>query len=139
EAGIFNYGSDITLENNPYEIMGMERLVEDQAPDYLGKAALARIRREGVKRRLVGVEIGAPELRAECAEYWPVRKDGRRVGHVTDAVWSPGLEKNIGYVWVPMEHWGRGTPREIETPGGEVRGRTAAIPFVDPTKRQPLH
>src|SRR5215470_15547636 len=78
-----------------------ERLIEDQAADYLGKAALARIRREGVKRRLVGVEIGAPELRAECAEYWPVRKDGRRVGHLTDAVWSPGLEKNIGYVWVP--------------------------------------
>ena len=139
EAGIFNYGSDITLENNPYEIMGMERLVEDQPGGYVGKSALARIRREGVKRRLVGVEIGGAEMRAECAEYWPVRRDGRRVGHVTDAVWSPGLEKNIGYVWVPTEHSAPGTQLEVETPTGVVAGRTAAIPFVDPTKRQPLH
>jgi aminomethyltransferase len=138
EAGIFNYGSDITLENNPYEVMGMERLVEDQAADYLGKAALARIRREGVKRRLVGIEIEAPELRAECAEYWPVRSDGRPVGHVTDAVWSPGLEKNIGYVWVPTELSAPGTRLEVQMPGGVVPGRTAAIPFVDPTKRRPL-
>jgi serine/threonine protein kinase len=27
EAGIFNYGSDMTIENNPFEIMGLERLV----------------------------------------------------------------------------------------------------------------
>ncbi len=139
EAGIFNYGSDITLENNPYEIMGMERLVEEQAADYLGKAALAQIRREGVKRRLVGIEIEAPELRAECAEYWPVRQGARRVGHVTDAVWSPGLEKNIGYVWVPTELGAPGTRLEVESSHGVLPGRTAAIPFVDPTKRRPLH
>ena len=138
EAGIFNYGSDIRLENNPYEIMGMERLVEEQAGDYLGKAALARIKREGVKRRLVGIEIESAELRAECAEYWPVRNGGRRVGHVTDAVWSPGLEKNIGYVWVPTELSAPGIPLEVDTPGGVVPGRTAAIPFVDPSKRRPL-
>ena len=139
EAGIFNYGSDITLENNPYQIMGMERLVEEQSAEYLGKAALARIRREGVTRRLVGIEIEAEELRAECAEYWPVRKDGRRVGHVTDAVWSPGLEKNIGYVWVPTELGAPGTRLEVESSHGVLPGRTAAIPFVDPTKRRPLH
>jgi len=139
EAGIFNYGSDLTLENNPYQIMGMERLVEEQSAEYLGKAALARIRREGVTRRLVGIEIEAPELRAECAEYWPVRKDGRRVGHVTDAVWSPGLEKNIGYVWVPTELSTPGTRLEVESSHGVLPGRTAAIPFVDPTKQRPLH
>jgi aminomethyltransferase len=58
---------------------------------------------------------------------------------VTDAVWSPGLEKNIGYVWVPTEHAAAGTRLEVETPGGILPARTAAIPFVDPTKRRPLH
>jgi aminomethyltransferase len=138
EAGIFNYGSDITLENNPYEVMGLERLVEDQEADYLGKAALERIRRQGVKRRLVGIEIEGRELRAELAEYWPARADGKEVGIVTDAIWSPGLKRNIGYVWVPTEISAPGTQLEVQTPGGAVTGRTRAIPFVDPKKRTPL-
>ena len=138
EAGIFNYGSDITLDNNPYEVMGLERLVEDQEADYLGKAALERIRREGVKRRLVGIEIEGPELRAELAEYWPVRAEGREIGFVTNAIWSPGLKRNIGYVWVPTAISEPGTQLEVQTPAGAVAGRTTAIPFVDPKKRTPL-
>ncbi len=138
EAGIFNYGSDITLENNPYEVMGLERLVEDQEADYLGKAALERIRRQGVKRRLVGIEIEGRELRAELAEYWPARANGKEVGFVTNAIWSPGLGRNIGYVWVPTEISEPGTQLEVQTPAGAVTGRTTAIPFVDPKKRRPL-
>ena len=138
EAGIFNYGSDITLDNNPYEVMGLERLVEDQEADYLGKAALERIRREGVKRRLVGIEIEGQELRAELAEYWPARAEGREVGFVTNAIWSPGLERNIGYVWVPTAISEPGTQLEVQTPAGAVAGCTTAIPFVDPKKRTPL-
>src|SRR5207245_7860365 len=57
EAGIFNYGSDMTIENNPFEVTGLERLVEPQDADYIGKAALERIRVEGVSRRLVGLEV----------------------------------------------------------------------------------
>lgn len=29
EAGIMNYNSDMTLHNNPFEIMGLEHLVEE--------------------------------------------------------------------------------------------------------------
>ena len=57
EAGIFNYRSDITLDDNPFEVTGLERLVEEQDGDYLGKEALERIRSEDVRRKLVGVEI----------------------------------------------------------------------------------
>ena len=55
EAGIFSYGADMTVQNNPFEITGLERLVEDQAADYIGKEALMRIKAEGVKRKLVGI------------------------------------------------------------------------------------
>ena len=37
--------------------MGLERLVEEQPQDYIGKAALERIRNEGVDRKLVGIEF----------------------------------------------------------------------------------
>jgi aminomethyltransferase len=137
EAGIFNYGSDMTISDTPLHLMGMERLVEEQPQDYLGKAALERLRREGVDRKLVGIELDMPELEAELDWFWPVSHGGREVGRVTDAVWSPGLRRNIGYVWVPIELAAPGTELEVHTPEGTVRGRTAAIPFVDPNKEVP--
>jgi aminomethyltransferase len=137
EAGIFNYGSDMTLENNPFELMGMERLVEEQPQDYIGKDALERIRREGVTRKLVGIDIDGDEIGFDPTDFWPVHHGGTRVGKVTDAVWSPRLERNIGYVWVPIELSAPGTELDIESEHGPLKGRTAEIPFVDPSKEAP--
>jgi len=137
EAGIMNYNSDMTLHNNPFEIMGLEHLVEEQPQNYIGKEALERIRREGVRRKLVGIELEGDELRAELSWFWPVSKDGRVVGEVTDAVWSPRLERNIGYVWVPVELSEPGNVLDVESESGRLVGRTAAIPFVDARKEVP--
>jgi glycine cleavage system aminomethyltransferase T len=138
EAGIFNYGSDMTLGDTPLHVMGMERLVEDQAQDYIGKAALEELRAKGVDRKLVGIELEGDELRAEMSEFWPVHSEGSVVGHMTDAVWSPGLEKNIGYVWVPIELASPGNRLDVEAEDGvRLVGHTASVPFVDPKKERP--
>jgi glycine cleavage system aminomethyltransferase T len=138
EAGIFNYGSDMTLDDTPLHVMGLERLVEDQPQNYIGKEALERLKREGVDRKLVGIELEGEELRAEMSEYWPVHHGGKRVGHMTDAIWSPGLGRNIGYVWVPIELAEPGTQLDVETEDGDhLTARTAPIPFVDPRKERP--
>jgi glycine cleavage system aminomethyltransferase T len=138
EAGIFNYGSDMNLGDTPFHVMGLERLVEDQPQEYIGKAALEAIRGSGVDRKLVGIELGGEELRAELSEYWPVFSGGSQVGHVTDAVWSPGVRRNIGYVWVPVELAEPGNRLSVQTENGdELVGTTAALPFVDPKKERP--
>ena len=63
EAGIFNYGNDMDVTNNPYEVTGLERLVElDNDNEVVSRAALERIRTEGVTRKLVGVTIEGPPL-----------------------------------------------------------------------------
>ncbi len=136
EAGIFDWGSDITLTDNPFEVTGLERLVEEQEADYIGKAALERIRREGVRRKLVGITIEGAKI-DQPTQYWHAYRHGERVGHVTDACWSPRLEQNIGYVWVPIELAEPGTTLDLDTDVGDRRGTTAAIPFVDPNKRVP--
>ena len=137
EAGIFNYNSDMTIENNPFELMGMERLVElDQEADFIGKDALRRVAEERA-RKLVGVEMPGDALSFEIAEAWPAHHDGKHVGRVTDLIWSPRLERNIGYVWVPIELSSPGTTIQVETPSGVVDATTAAIPFLDPTKKIP--
>ena len=138
EAGIFNYGSDIRITDTPFHVMGLERLVEDQPQDYIGKRALESLRAGGVDRKLVGIELEGDELRAEMSQYWDASVDGKKVGYLTDAVWSPGLAKNIGYVWVPIDLAEPGNRLDIETEdGAHLTGVTAAIPFVDPRKERP--
>jgi len=120
-------------------VTGLERLVEPQEADYIGKAALERIRTEGVSRKLVGIEVPGDPLPFELSEKRPALHDGQSVGTVTDLIWSPRLEKNIGYVWLPIELAGAGTPLEIVAPdGGKWAAQSASIPFLDPKKQVPL-
>jgi aminomethyltransferase len=137
EAGIFNFGSDMTPRDTPFHVMGLERLVEQQEQDYIGKAALERIRVEGVDRKLVGIVFDEGEPLPGIAQMWPARRDGREVGKVTCAVWSPRLERNIGYVWVPIDAASPGNRLTVESEHGTLTGETAAIPFVDPAKERP--
>jgi len=127
----------MTLADTPFHVMGLERLVEDQPQDYIGKAALERVRRDGVDRKLVGIEFDAGEPFPGITVSWPASSDGREVGRVTNAVWSPGLGRNIGYVRVPIGLAGAGNRIDVESEHGPVSGRTAAIPFVDPRKERP--
>jgi aminomethyltransferase len=136
EAGIFNYGSDMTIENNPFEITGMERLVEFSA-DFIGRATLERIAVQGVRRKLVGVEFGGEPFLMWLEDFWPVVRDGTAVGRLTSAGRSFRLEKNIGYAWVPAELAEPGTELELESPGGPVPAVTTALPFLDPGKDIP--
>lgn len=137
EAGIFNYGGDMTLENNPFEVTGLERLVEEKEAEYIGKDALRAIKARGVARKLVGVELTGDPLSIDCKDFWPVNADGRRVGKLTNAVHSPRLKRNIGYAWVPIELTGVGTKLEVESPGGPYVAEVVPLPFYDPKKEVP--
>lgn len=137
EAGIMNYGSDMTLNDTPLHVQSLEHLVEDQPQDYIGKGALEALKARGVDRKLVGIEFEGDELRAELTWFWPVHKDGTEVGKVTDAIWSPKLNKNIGYVWVPIALAEPGTTVDVESESGHLVGTIATIPFIDPKKEEP--
>jgi glycine cleavage system aminomethyltransferase T len=143
EGGILAHGADITFDTNPFEVgMGYDWMVNlDQEADFVGKDALARIKAEGVHRKLAGVEIGGARLGSfndgSMVDYFPVYHEGTRVGHVTSACYSPRLERNIGYAMLPVELTGLGTTVDVDT-GHEI---TPAVvvpkPFIDPTKDQP--
>ena len=137
EAGILNYPSDINLDVNPFEV-GLGWLVDaDKRADYVGKEALTRIRKEGAKRKLVGVEIHGEPFAGWVPEHWPVRKDREVVGRLTAGAYSPRLEKNIGYALVPIGLSKVGTRLVVETPMGDREATVVRKPFVDPTKAIP--
>jgi len=141
EGAIFNWGADMTYDNNPIE-MGLERLVGWKLDDdaSISLPALRRIREAGVSRRIVGVEIDGDPFPALNFTKWPAyRADGGEpVGKVTSAIWSPRLERNIGYCWVPVEMAEPGTRLQIETEWGSRDATVVPMPFVDPEKRIPV-
>ena len=145
EAGILALGPgcDMWFDTNPYEVeMGYEWMVDlEQEADFIGKDALRRIKAEGVRRKLVGVEIGGASLGSyndgSMIDVFPVYSDGRPVGTVTSACYSPRLERNIGFAMVPIEYAEFGTQLEVEAPTGRQPAVVVRKPFIDPEKEVP--
>src|SRR6266516_1210855 len=143
EGGILAYGADMWLDTNPYEVdLGYEWMVDlDQEADFVGKEALRKIKADGVKRKLVGVEIGGSGLGSyndgSMIDFFPVYKDGTQIGDVTSACYSPRLEKNIGFAMVPIEHAEMGREFEVDTPHGRMTAVAVPKPFLDPAKEIP--
>ena len=139
EAGILSYGQDMDIENNPYEVrLGWQ--VDLTKGFFIGKGALARIKEEGVRQRLVGLRMGGEPLVWYNEGFYPVRDadDGGDVGYVTSAFWSPTVGSNIALAMMPRSHWSRGTRVEVELPeDGAVDAEVVRVPFVDPAKDLP--
>ena len=143
EGGILAYGADMWLDTNPYEVgMGYDWMVDlEQKADFIGKQALARIKQEGVARKLAGVEIAGANLGAyndgSMIDVFPVTRGGEPVGRVTSACHSPRLGKNIGYAMVPVELAELGTELEVEVDGDQRDAVVVEMPFIDPKKEIP--
>ncbi len=137
EAGILNWGADMTLDDNLYHV-GLEWLIDrNKSADFIGRDALRRTAAEGVDRKLAGIEIDGAPLPFNATK-WLVSSDGATIGRVTSAVWSPRLEKNIGYAMVPVAHAQPGSRFQVAVPEHGVRNAIVVPrPFVDPDKDIP--
>ena len=137
EFGIRNYGQDMRLEHNPYEIGFGWTIDLDQEADFVGKEALKRIKAEGIQRKLVGVEIDGDRIQGWNEDYWPVHSDGKAIGQVTTGAYSPRLEKNIGYAMVPIEYAELGTKFNVDVRGETTTATVVRDPFIDPNRETP--
>ena len=149
EAGIFSYFQDMRVTDNPYEI-GMDRLVDlDMEADFCGKEALKQIKDEGIKRKLVGIEILGESITKIVPptytpgyfvpDHWPIDDaEGKEIGYVTSKCYSPRLEKNIAYAFIPIEHADKGSKFFINSPYGKLESVVVDLPFWDPKKQIPI-
>jgi glycine cleavage system aminomethyltransferase T len=141
EGGMLSYHADADNKTNPYEL-GLDRLVNlDIEADFIGKAALRRIKEQGVSRKQVGLIIDGEPLQGPNTSYWEIKKDGVTIGKVTSAIYSPRLEKNIALAMVVSEHAVLGLEVKVVNKSGlinEAGTITAKIverPFYDPNKK----
>jgi glycine cleavage system aminomethyltransferase T len=139
EGAIFNWGADMTYENNAFEL-GLDRLIDFELADSaaISIAAYRRIRQEGVSNKINGVVFGGEPFPGLNNTKWPVSVGGRVVGKVTSAIYSPRLAANIGYAWLPRALSEPGQTVETETEWGVREATVRPMPFVDPLKKIPV-
>ena len=134
EGGMLSYHADMDINTNPFEL-GLDRVVDlDMEDDFVGKDALRQIKTAGVKRRQIGVVIGGPPLTQPNTRFWNIVIDGRVIGKVTSAVYSPRLEKNIALALVASEHASLATEFIVHARDGDRKAIAVEKPFYDPNK-----
>ena len=135
EGGMLSYHADADIHTNPYEL-GLDRLVNlDMKAEFIGKAALRRIKDEGVKRKQVGLIIDCDPFAGPNTTFLTINKGGDAIGKVTSAVYSPRLRHNIGLAMVDIAYDVIGTEVEVVTVSGPVRATVTERPFFDPKKQ----
>ncbi len=130
EAGLPRFGVDMD-ETNLAPEAGIEgRAISYQKGCYIGQEVIARIRTYGqVARALRGLLLPAG-LSAIPARGAALRHDGREVGSVTSAVFSPALNRPIALGYVRKECHAIGTTLMIDIGGTSHPATIAALPFV---------
>lgn len=121
EAGLLSYGNDMTRENTPFEC-GLGKFVNSHH-DYIGKKGL--LARSQPIQQIRAIEIFGDIPPINFA--WPLFADGKNVGQITTATWSPDFKTNVAIGMVARDHWDAGTKLEVETVAGmrsaEVKDR----------------
>ncbi|MGB1867352.1 MAG: glycine cleavage T C-terminal barrel domain-containing protein, partial [Candidatus Puniceispirillaceae bacterium] len=134
EGGMLSYHADMDITTNPFEL-GLDRFVNlDMDADFVGKDALRQIKAAGVTRQQIGVVIDGPPLTQPNTWFWDMTIDGRVIGKITSAVYSPRLEKNIALAMVASENAGLGTEYLVGARDGDRMAIAVEKPFYDPNK-----
>lgn len=129
EGGFLAWAADITPETNPYEA-GLGFAVKLGKGDFIGKAALEKVKVEGSLRRLSCLVLAEADVAALGNE--PVRVEGLVVGRVTSGGIGYSVGKSIAYAYLPSDFAEPGTRLNVEVFGEEVPAEVVSGPIWDP-------
>jgi len=135
EGGMLSYHADADINTNPFEL-GFDRLVSLESDiNFIGKDELIKIKKNGVKRKQVGLTINCKPLEGPNTTFWPVKKNGNVIGKVTSAVYSPRLKKNIALAMIEIGNSKIGNELEVLAHNGKFTAKVVEKPFYDPKKK----
>jgi len=126
EKGYLLSGQEFHRDHTPLEA-GQDRFVDlDHA--FVGSPVLEKEHAEGVKQRLVGIEVTEPG--AIPRHGTPIRANGQPVTVATSGGVSPTLGKGLALAYLPPALGSLGTNLTLEIRGREVPGQVVALPFL---------
>jgi aminomethyltransferase len=127
------YGNDIDETTNPLEA-GLGWIVKPGKGDFIGRDAIERVRADGVRRKLVGLEMND---RAIARHGYEVQKDGRAIGVVTSGSYGPSVDRSIAMAYVETAQAAVGSEVEVVIRGQGKPARVVRTPFHTPHVRKP--
>jgi aminomethyltransferase len=130
EAKMALYGHEIHASVTPYEAE-LGWIVKLDKGEFIGRAALARQKERGLRRKLVGFEMRG---RGIGRDGYEVRLDGVPAGWVTSGSPAPSLNKNIGLCFLPLNEASPGRKIEVMVRNQPVEAETVATPFYKRAK-----
>jgi dimethylglycine dehydrogenase len=129
EKGYGSFQKDFRPDYSAAET-GLDRFVDFDKPDFVGRAAVRAERAAGPKRRFVVMEVDA--LDAEVIGYESIMQDGAAVGYVTSGAFGHCVGKSLAAGYVPATLARDGARFEIDILG-EMRTATLRLePLYDP-------
>lgn len=128
EAGTPLFGQDILEKTLPQELARDARAISFTKGCYLGQETVARIDALGhVNKTLVGVQFASDEIPAVGSLLrLDESGDGKEVGQVTSATFSPHLQTPLALAYVRRGHDTAGTKLHSDSGSAEV----VALPVI---------
>lgn len=121
-------------ETDPFEVR-LDKVVKlDKPGDFVGRDALRRIARGGTARLLATLRIEGQEVPKRGAG---VTADGRAMGIVRSAAWSPTFGEVIALAAINREFDQVGREVAVELGGEMARAQVARFPLYDPERKRP--
>lgn len=131
EAKLCLYGNDIDAKTTPLEA-GLGWTVKLKAGEFIGSDVLRKQKKEGVKTKLVCMEMQTRGIARQGHEIHLINDDhtmGDRVGSITSGTKSPHLNKAIAMGYVPADCSKPGTRVLVNVRGKGVEAEVIKGPF----------
>lgn len=109
EVGLPLYGDELSAEITPIEA-SLSMFVKLDKQEFIGKEALAKQKAEGVKRRIVGIELDGNAI---PRHGYPVEVEGRKVGEITTGYRSISTGKSVAMAMIDKPYDKLGTKVEV--------------------------
>jgi len=126
EMGYCLYGNDIDETTNLLEA-GLGWITKLDKGDFIGKEALLKIKKEGLKRKRVGFE--PDEIKAIPRHGYRIFDGDKEIGIVTSGTFSPSLKRGIGMGYVPTQYAKAGNSIAVDIRGKKVSAKIVKLPF----------
>ena len=110
EVGLPLYGDELSADISPV-MAGLSMFCKLDKPEFIGREALIQQKTEGVKQRVIGIEL---KDKAIPRHGYAVLKDGEKVGEVTTGYNSISTGKSVCMALVDTPYAKLGTELDIQ-------------------------
>ena len=129
ESGLVSVGGDTDEDANPFEVRLGKYVDLNVADDVVGIQALRRIKANGIKRHQLGLILQGTAPAPIGFKPEDVFHLGKRIGKMTNCVWSPRMKANIGYALISASVCA-GEFVTIQRDTGLVKAKLVELPFL---------